>query len=173
MDRNLNYRVGPRRMWKAEEFDGHKPTVYDWVRMAAFLDGEGTIDMNSGSRSKPRHIVRVLLGNTNAKLTLWLEETFGGNVILRHVKNPNAKDCYVWSCCAARAAWILHNCLPWFLLKGEQAKLMIELQGHLDQKRKRVIPTESLIYRDDLKTQLRKLNAKGRAHQVVTEVIGE
>ena len=30
--------VGQRRLWKAEEFDGLKPTVYDWCRVAAFLD---------------------------------------------------------------------------------------------------------------------------------------
>ena len=38
--------VGQRRLWKAEEFDGLKPTVYDWCRVAAFLDGEGNLNIN-------------------------------------------------------------------------------------------------------------------------------
>jgi len=160
--------IGQRRLWKAEEFDGRKPTTYDWCRMAAFMDGEGTIDINTCSAAKPRYIVRVLIGNTNPNLMVWLRSTFGGNVIFRRVKNPNAKHTYVWSCTAGRAAWILYNCLPWFLLKGAQAELMMELQGHIDQTkqgRNRELPASAFEYRLGIKTKLRELNARGREAQ--------
>jgi len=57
--------VGQRRQWKAEEFDGLKPTVYDWVRMAAFLDGEGNLNINP-RRNRGHEVqvqVRILIGN--------------------------------------------------------------------------------------------------------------
>lgn len=177
--RNLDYKVGPRRMWKAEEFDGLKPTVYDWVRMAAFLDGEGNLNINP-IRDKSRKVavrcqVRILIGNTNPALPVWIRETFGGNIVLRDVKryNPRAKQSYIWSCTAGRAAWILYNCLPWFLLKGAQAKILISLQEDIDttyQGRNRKVSQERLDQRLALKDVLHKLNAKGCDNQIVIPV---
>lgn len=167
-ERNLNYRVGPRRQWRSEEFDGLKPIVYDWCRMAAFIDGEGTVDINTCGSKADRYIVRVLIGNTNPNLVIWLKRTFGGNVIYRVNRNPKAKNSYIWSCTAARASWILYNCLPWLLLKGQQAQLMMELQENIDttrQGRGRRVSDESIAWRAGVKEKLRALNAKGREAQ--------
>jgi hypothetical protein len=166
-------------MWKAEEFDGLKPTVYDWARMAAFLDGEGNLNINPirDKNRKPgvRCQVRILIGNTNPALPVWIRETFGGNIVLRGTNgiNPRAKQSYIWSCTAGRAAWVLHNCLPWFLLKEAQAKVLISLQEDIDttyQGRSRKVSQERLDQRLALKDELHKLNAKGRDNQVVIPV---
>jgi hypothetical protein len=173
--------VGQRRQWKAEEFDGLKPTVYDWVRMAAFLDGEGNLNINP-RRNRGHEVqvqVRILIGNTNPALAVWLRKTFGGNIVLRHNVNPRAKHPYIWSCTAARAAWILTNCLPWFLLKTAQAEILIVLQEDIDstrQGRGRKVSNETWERRFALKDELHKLNAKGRDYQIVipvSELTGE
>jgi hypothetical protein len=171
--------VGQRRLWKAEEFDGLKPTVYDWVRMAAFLDGEGNLNINP-RRNRGHEVqvqVRILIGNTNPALAVWLRKTFGGNIVLRDSRryNPNAKQTYIWSCTAARAAWVLTNCLPWFLLKGPQAEILISLQEEIDRTRQgrgRRVTDESWERRFALKDELHKLNAKGCINQIVIPVAG-
>jgi hypothetical protein len=173
--------IGQRRMWKAEEFDGLKPTTYDWCRMAAFLDGEGNMNINPINDKRRKlnnglhYQVRILIGNTNPALPVWLRETFGGNIVLRNAQkyNPRAKQTYIWSCTSARAAWILQNCLPWFLLKLAQAKLLITLQEEIDgtrQGRSRVIAPERLERRQAIKDELHKLNAKGCDNQIVIKV---
>lgn len=161
-----------RRMWRSEEFDELKPTVYDWCRLAAFIDGEGHLNINpyGWTSQKTRKVqVRVLVGNTNPNLPVWIQETFGGNVVLRRNKNPRCKDAYIWSCTAARAAWILHNCLPWFLLKRAQAVILLQLQEDIDkthQARSFQLSEECVAYRTGLKDQLHKLNAKGPAVKI-------
>jgi hypothetical protein len=171
--------IGQRRLWKAEESDGLKPTVYDWVRMAAFLDGEGNLNINpifDKRRKNPLHLqVRILIGNTNPALPVWLYKTFGGNIVLRNVKNLKAKNAYIWSCTSARASWVLHNCLPWFLLKSAQAEILMQLQTEIDQTRQgrgRTVDPERLEFRNSLKLQLHKLNARGRENQVTIPVAG-
>jgi hypothetical protein len=155
--------AGKRGQWKAEEFDGLKPTVYDWVRMAAFIDGEGNIQVNPYKKTRKVQ-VRIVIVNTNEMLPLWLQETFGGHIVTRAFKNPKWKPCYAWSCTSGRACWILHNCLPWFLMKGSQAKLLMELQEHIDTTphgRGTRLSEADHVYRDAIHFQVKKLNAKG------------
>ena len=152
-----------RRHWKEEEFQGLKPTIYDWCRMAAFLDGEGTLQVNP-YKTKRVVQVRMIVINTNPALPAWLVQTFGGNVVLRSHNNPRWKDTYAWSCTSGRAAWIMHNCLPWFLLKKAQAELLIALQEHIDctkQGRNRKLSDDARKYREGVHAEIKKLNARG------------
>lgn len=156
-----------RRVWKSEELDGKRPSGYDWARIAAFIDGEGNLNINPFCRkgsTTQNHAIRVLIGNTNPILPIWLQETFGGHIVSRDYDNPKWKVAYIWSCSSSRAAWILYNCEPWLLLKSDQAKLLIRLQENLDttiQGRGLRVSPESIEFREGLKTQLHKLNAKG------------
>ena len=161
------YHYAERRQWKSEEFDGLKPTVYDWCRMAAFLDGEGCLNINTCSPSKLRYIVKITLVNTNYALSAWALETFGGNVTYRDHNNPKWKVVSVWSCTAARAAWIMHNCLPWFILKRAQAVLLMELQENIDgtrQGRGRRVEPGALEKRAVIRKHISVLNARGPKH---------
>jgi len=178
MERNLNYRVGPRRMWKAEEFDEHKPTVYDWCRMAAYLDGEGHLNLNPMIRKHGRTIqVRIIIVNTDPQLPSWLKEVFGGNVCVRVPQNPKAKLIYAWSCTAGRAAWVLYNSLPWFIMKRAQADILIAMQEEVDKTRQGRgirVTDEQWDRRFTLKAELHKLNLKGgRSSEGVGRLIGE
>jgi len=162
--------LGSRGQWRAEELGGLKPTVYDWCRLAAFIDGEGSVQINPYNKRPKGAIfqIRVLITNTNPALPLWITETFGGHVITRDFKNPKWKLSYCWSCTAARAAWILHNCLPWFLLKKTQAELLLEMQDRIDktvQGRGRIVPDAERSYRSVIHEQVKALNSKGPANQ--------
>jgi len=155
--------AGKRGQWKAEEFDGLKPTIYDWCRMAAFLDGEGNIQVNPYKKTRKVQ-VRLIICNTNEILPLWLQENFGGNIIARPQKNPKWKTAYVWSCTSGRACWVLFNSLPWLLLKESQAKLLMQLQEHIDTTphgRGTRLSEAAHEYRDAVHIQIKKLNAKG------------
>ena len=160
------YTTGPRRQWRSEEFAGFKPTIYDWCRMAAFIDGEGGVQVNPYSQRKNRGIVqcRVLVTNTNPALPIWLSATFGGNVVFRESGNPKWADRYTWSATAGRACWILFNCLPWMLLKKSQAELLLELQERIDQTRQgrnRTLSETERDYRVMIHEKVKLLNVKG------------
>lgn len=152
--------------WKSEEFDQIKPSVYDWCRLAAFIDGEGSVQLNPYSNRRLGAVfqVRVIITNTNPALPLWLTANFGGNVVSRDHGNPKWKMAYTWSCTAARAAWILHNCMPWFLLKKAQAELVLEMQERIDHTRRGrglSLSEAEREYRTGLQEQVKALNAKG------------
>jgi hypothetical protein len=164
-----------RRHWREEQLGDLKPTVYDWCRMAAFLDGEGQIQINPFSNRKFGSIfqVRILVYNTDPALMLWLTATFGGNVVSRQHDNPKWKRSYTWSCTAGRAAWILHNCLPWFILKKPQAELLIEMQDRIDltvQGRNRRLSDEERDYRKEIHRSVKALNAKGPRENLKVEI---
>lgn len=158
--------------WASEEFEGMKPTVYDWARMAAFIDGEGHISIcaNRTSVGNRRYQARIIISNTNPVLPNWLKETFGGFLLFRDVqkRNPKAKQVYIWNCTSQRAAWILHNCMPWLILKGAQAKILMELQECINKSRTSLgapIALQDAARREDLKQQLHKLNARGSTRE--------
>lgn len=158
--------IGTRGTWRSEELKGLKPTVYDWARLAAFIDGEGSVQINPYSNRAKGSIfqARVLITNTNPILPLWLTETFGGNVVTRDHKNPKWKVAYIWSCTAGRASWILHNCMPWFLLKKAQAELLLEMQDRIDKTthgRGRTISDAERDYRSLIHEKVKSLNHKG------------
>lgn len=161
-----------RGLWRSEELDGLKPTVFDWARLAAFIDGEGTIDINT-SRAHPSFTARIIIGNTNPKLAMWLIKTFGGSVKLLKQSDKYRtrwKDQYIWYAMSTRAAWCLFNAQPWMLLKDAQAELLMALQTNIDstkQGRGRTVSSESIELRKRIKDDLHMLNAKGPSNQIV------
>lgn len=160
--------VTDKREWKGEEFDALKPTVYDWCRMAAFIDGEGNLQVNPYKKTR-RTIVRIVIANTNPSLPAWLMDTFGGNTVIKIHDNPKWKPAYIWSCTAARAAWIMTNCMPWFVMKSEQAKLLIRLQENIDKTRQgrgRSVSEEDYSFRASIHEQVKRLNRKGPSVEI-------
>lgn len=167
--------TGLRRTWKTEEFQSLKPTVYDWCRMAAFLDGEGCLRIDVSSR---KSTIKLVITNTSEDLILWLDETFGGSFYQRTGSSLKAswKPVYSWNASAARAAWILDNCKPWLIIKGKQAEVLLEYQQHLDdtfQNRYQELPEETMLWRSLQQAQIKRLNMRGvEIKDVLEEVNG-
>lgn len=110
-----------------------EPRDVDWARLAAYIDGEGciSIKMNRGGvarrQKRPALYVSVCITNTDPRLTNWLAITFGGSSHTedRRDLNPNWSKCSRWDIASAHARWILQGCLPFFVLKKDQAEIAL------------------------------------------------
>jgi hypothetical protein len=159
------------RHWRTPKFGDKEPSPIDWARMAAYIDGEGCIETPQKQRSGKIAVYLCLhVANTDLRLILWCAEKFGGNYYVSNRScvsgGKNAKDCWHWTAPSTRAAWILHNCLPYFIIKREQAELGIALQesitGTLRLDYHRVTPPHLEHERLEIKAKLNALKRRGR-----------
>jgi hypothetical protein len=163
-----------QRDWKQPEFDGLKPTIIDWAQLASFIDGEGSILINtqrwgidSGKRRTIGLYLRVMVANTDIRLMEWLKLRFGGTFkdanTEKYYEGKNWKRAYHWGASSYRGAWLLHNCLPYFVMKREQAEIGIQLQESLAiyQPGSGALPLSVHEDRAKLKARLLVLKSKG------------
>ena len=98
----------------------------DWARLAAFLDGEGTIFIQRNSHSRG-HVLTVIVANTDTRLIRWLQDTFSGYVYFSHSRSQRSYNsnniCYSWRVLEERAELVLVKILPYLILKKEQAEV--------------------------------------------------
>lgn len=163
---------GHQLEWKTPVLDGRCPTAIEWAQMASFLDGEGSILINTQKRrglTTAGWYLRITVANTDIRLMAWLKERFGGVYrdanTEKYYEGKNWKRAYHWSLGGYPAAWVLRNCLPYFVMKGEQAEIGISLQesiGPYSQGRARKLSEETMTHRRELKRRLLVLKAKGR-----------
>lgn len=144
----------------------------DWARLAAFIDGEGCIlsacsvhkdPKFAGTRTRYEYI-RVVVTNTDPRLSKWILETFGGHIIdhsNNKQRNKNWKPCFFWQVSCAKAARILTGCRPYLILKGEQADVAMALQDTMIYSGRRGTPQSVVDHRAELQGKLRVLNARG------------
>lgn len=157
--------------WRLPAFKGCCPTPIDWAKLAAFIDGEGSILINTqkrGANEARGFYLRVTVANTDVRLMHWLQDRFGGTFkdanTEKYYVGKNWKRAYHWGASAHRAAWILHNCLPEFVMKREQAEIGIQLQESMSQFVRaggRSLPSEIHESRKELKQRLLALKSKG------------
>lgn len=105
----------------------------DWARLAAFIDGEGSIMILERKRAAGSHpYLRVNMCNTDPRLIVWLKNTFGGSVT-KDKRSGNVKHrvAYRWHISSNQAAWILESCYPYLILKREQADKALAFQSTL------------------------------------------
>ncbi len=152
-------------------------TQTDWARLAAFLDGEGSISIVYATHKEPRltssrtqyEYVRLTIANTDPRLIVWLVETFGGRVREREYRrNANWKTAYWWTSSCRRACELLEQCMPYFIMKKERAELAIALQQTMKRSGRGGTPAEVIEQRAVIKARLHVLNAKG-PQQAVNE----
>lgn len=152
--------------WKSPVLDGRCPTAIDWAMLAAYIDGEGSILINSQRHKNVLMYVRVTVANTDVRLMAWLVEKFGGTYrdanTLKYYEGKNWKRAYHWGLGSARACWLLHNCMPYFVIKAEQAQIALQLQETImPHLRGRELPQSVHEKRKSLKARLLVLKAKG------------
>lgn len=169
-----------QRDWKLPAFAEHCPLPTDWARLAAYIDGEGSILINPRARNQRRDddpvgastfYLKVTVANTDVRLLIWIKERFGGSWkdanTAKYYEGKNVKTAYHWTASSGRAAWILHNCLPWFVIKAEQAQIGIALQESMNKfvrgsgATKR-LPDHLVAERRELKRRLLIMKARGK-----------
>jgi hypothetical protein len=137
-----------------------KPTEIDWARLAAFIDGEGTIFIQKRKRA---HCLTLIVANTDNRLIKWLQDNFGGNVYFSHSKKQRFECntiCYSWRVFEERAEAILRRVHPYMICKAEQAEAALnyralKAQGSRGQK----VTPEQLQARDDMRNKVIALNS--------------
>jgi hypothetical protein len=167
--------------WTLPAYDEFCPSPIDWARMAAFIDGEGSVLINPRRSRVDQGIsdiaatfyLKLTVANTDVRLMVWLKNTFGGTFkdanTAAYYPGRNNKTAYHWGACSQRAAWILYNCMPYFIMKMEQAQIGIDLQKSLGRAFTRGagkrLPFDIVAERRELKVRLLKLKARGKEMQ--------
>lgn len=111
---------------------GKTPSELDWARLAAYIDGEGCISIGRTvlKSGKIRTYLQLSVSNTNPVLSEWIKQNFGGSIHFNRPfsRNPKWSDMYKWASSCAQAVWILEGCLPFFIMKRDQAEMGIAHQ---------------------------------------------
>jgi len=158
-----------QRALQLAEFEARLANIseVDWARLAAYIDGEGTIYIN---RSRPRdahlnvmYMLSVLITNSSFPLLNWLQKTFGGSLYDKnfHGKNPlGHRPMKTWHVNEGQASTILQRCLPYFIVKKQQAEIGIAFR-ELKSRGKRgvVVPPQDMAQREALRNKIHLLNS--------------
>ena len=150
-----------------EDFKKHlsSATDIDWARLAAFIDGEGTIYINryrAGSIHKTQlHRLSVSIKNSSVLLMAWLTGTFGGSVSQDKGKNVLARlPIYQWRLNELQAEVVLAKCLPFFVIKREQAEIGIAFRSLKSSGRRgQAVSEDVLRQRDAFRDRIHLLNS--------------
>lgn len=104
----------------------------DWARLAAYIDGEGCIRINTnhGANGTSRRVfyAEVLVANTDFRLLQWMKLTFGGSIHGTSMAKRH-KPCGIWCVGARHAATIVAKCHSYFIIKREQADILLAFQA--------------------------------------------
>ena len=103
----------------------------DIARLAAYIDGEGTIYINvvnglRGGMKTPQYMLSLIITNTDPRFMNWLKEKFDGSVY--HVKYEKCKHLGTkpimrWQLNERMASVVLSRCVPYMIMKKPQAEI--------------------------------------------------
>ena len=129
--------------------------------MATFIDAEGSIIISN--RGDGSYSIRVQVSNTDIRLMNWLKMRFGGSFSSVRASNARCKPSYLWGTNCRKAAHLLRGCLPYFILKREQADVALAYQSLLEMGRNQQRPLSviDIEAREGLRAKLKLLNKRG------------
>lgn len=155
--------------------------IYDPLKLAylaGIVDGEGSlciyrVNPASYNRYQTPNFRSVLnISNTRKELVEWLDENFS-NLNSGHKKHRRSifkknstheRWIYEWVIQGHRLLDICEQLLPYLVLKKKQAELIIEFRKTYTQKgfgASTPLDIETVNIREDIRTQMSRLNAKG------------
>jgi hypothetical protein len=154
------------------------PSEINWARLAAYIDGEGSVNLTPRRTNTGGTITlcaKVVVANTDFRLAHWLSENFGMKYRCDSARENHLrwKPCFWATACGYRACWIARNAMPWLLLKAEQAKVLLEHQetiGSFERGSGVKTPIDILEYRNKLRNRLHELNKRGPRVSAIGEV---
>ena len=143
----------------------------DWARLAAYIDGEGSVFIQRSSvktgRKRPNYVLTLIVAGTDYRLMRWLVGTFTGNVYFSQSKNmriKSKKTCHSWRIFDDRAGAVLERCSPYMIIKKEQAEVALAYRAlrRLGSKGRK-LTDEDISMRDEFYTTIRSLNGADRS----------
>lgn len=134
---------------------------------AGLFDGEGCVSIakwkigTSKRYHSPRHVLRVLVSNTNKEVLTWIKEKFGG-YISNHSSNKSLSSghspSYSWNLERKRAMHFLESISPLLIIKRRTTELAIEFQKWInEEKRTHPVSKEVIAKRDWYKKEISRL----------------
>jgi len=150
----------------------------DWEKLAAYIDGEGSINMcrRAGQRGNSRSsiYIRIHLVNTDIRLVGWILDTFGVGAVAVHCKRIKAqhKQTWRWIATCRQAEAVLQHCFPYFIVKQEEAAIALEFQETL-RGAGTLVSADMHAHRENLRLRLCQLHADtGRLNPAPTPFLG-
>src|SRR5579859_67774 len=137
-----------------------KPRNYDQVpdidfaRLATWIDTEGCLLIipSGKARKNTYHAARINVVQSCEAPMRWLKDTFGGNYH-KGGGGTNSQMWY-WHVNGADIDEILARCMPFFLVKGRQAQLILEYRRTLGKGRT-PLTVETILQREIIRKELR------------------
>lgn len=138
--------------------------------LAGLLDGEGYISIlktkkgNKATWNNARDYVYVpviKVAMTDRPIIEWLHQSFGGTFEIRKAQG-NRKESYCWTARKKQTADFLQLIHPYLRVKKPQATLLLQYRN-VAGKAGHKLTEETWKKRDELYTEIRKLNKRGAA----------
>lgn len=147
-------------------------STIDLARLAAYIDGEGCIYISHqkarGRAVSKLHSLIVSVANSDPKLINWLTSNFGG-FVAQTVANPlSTRPCFTWRLANTRAATLLEQCLPYFIIKLDQAQIALAFQNTMTNRGTRV-PVEVVEQREKFRLALKVCKKQSFTFSDVTQ----
>ncbi len=107
-------------------------TCAESAYIAGIIDGEGCISM---SKIKTRNSFsikkRIMVANSNLLLIDWLHKTTGVGTVNEHCNGRNTqngwKKQHIWYLTSKTGVELIHQIMPYLILKKQQAELFTEM----------------------------------------------
>lgn len=133
----------------------------DLAYMAGILDGEGCITIlrrkAGGARKSPSHNAQIVVTSSTREMLVWIEARWGG------VIHPN-RAVFAWHLSGQSATDLLLKCMPYLVVKAEQARVVIALYEEVQKSDPRSDPT-TIERREALHAKIKSMHSgKGFAH---------
>ena len=134
--------------------------------MAGFFDSEGCIYINKQARGKnakfhPTYQGSASVTNTIKKPLILFLKYFGGRIYFVKEKGKRS-DRYFWRIVSRDALNFCMIMQNYFLIKKQQAGVLIELQKTITKTGPKTLPNKILKRREDLYLKIRDLNKIGQ-----------
>lgn len=136
-------------------------TDTDYAYIAGVIDSDGCIQACKLTSGSGHYRAELHVIQKNIAIIDFLYSRFEGSVNVVNRQHKSGLKNYIrWMITGTRMANILKNCLPYLVLKKEQAKLAIELQSMLVPKgRARKLPVEAIERRKYIAFKMKSLNS--------------
>jgi hypothetical protein len=148
------------------------PTETDYMRLAAYIDGEGCIGLHGSMDGTGQRQLKLAISNTDFRLPIWCHRTFGGRLVPETKDRDQNFDKLGWHINSKKAADILKQCLPHFIIKREEAELAIAFQATKHYHRNNPIPQEVRELRDEMAGKMRLLKRTRLTMEEALEKMG-
>ena len=141
----------------------------EWAYMAGMIDGDGCIQAASRKDGDCQYRVEIHVIQKDLRIIDFLYGHFEGSVgVVSRKHTSGIKHYFRWMISGPRVIEILKGCLPYLVLKKEQAELGIKLQSIILPRGKRIKLSQEIIeQRNEYGKRIKLLNSPA-----TTECVG-